>query len=166
MTTTTLGTGARGREMRALDLPGAAKNGVRVRWGLPEDAEKVSELLDLNGVPRRMAFEERLIVAEKEGRVLAVLRYRTRKHRLLLGPLLLADPWAGERTLAVALYTGAGKLAREIGLREVRASTERRANYPSEAGYRRRIGGWRLDVARAKEVRARADRAPAVGRST
>ena len=150
--TTTLTTDAEAlrRETRGVDPSGAAKDGVQVRWGLDEDEEKVSELLDLNGVPRRVAFEGRFIVAEKNGRMLAALRYRTEKKRLLLG-LLLADPWADERALAVALYTGAGKLAREMGVREVRAGTQRRANHPHEAGYRRRIGGWRLDMARTRE---------------
>lgn len=159
MMTTTLGmyADARRREMRGVALFGAARDGVRVRWGLSEDEEKVSELLELNGMPRSMAFEKRFIVAEKEGRVLAAMRYQTAPKQLLLG-LLLADPWADERALAVALYIGAGKLAREMGVREVRARTERRAGHPSEAGYRRRIGGWRLDVARAAE-----DHAPSKG---
>jgi hypothetical protein len=152
MMTTTLRPDADQRrcEMHGVDLVGSANDGVQVRWGLSEDEEKVSVLLELNGMSRRMAFEEQFIVAEKEGRVLAALRCRTEPKRLLLG-LLLADPWADERALAVALYIGAGKLAWEMGVREVRARTERRADHPSEAGYRRRIGGWRLDVARAAE---------------
>ena len=124
------------------------KRNIEIRWSLPEHVPRIAELLELNGMPRRKAFEDRFIVAEKEGHVPAALRYRTEPKRLLLG-LLLVDPWAGERALAVALYIGAGELAREMGAREVRARTERRADHPSEAGYRRRIGGWRLDVARA-----------------
>ena len=127
--------------MPGMALVGAANGGVQVRWGLHEYEEKVSELLELNGMPRSIAFEERFIVAEKEERVLADLRYRTEPKRLMLG-LLLPDPWADERALAVALYIGAGKLAQEMGVREVRARTERRVNHPSVAGYRRRIGGW------------------------
>ena len=79
--------------------PGA----VEVRWGLPEDEAKVAELLELNGIPRCVAFEERFVVAERDSEVLAAMRYRTEPKRLLLG-LLVGDPWAGERHLAVALY--------------------------------------------------------------
>ena len=74
--------------------------------GLLEDEAKVAELLELKGMPRWVAFEERFIVAEREGEVLAAVRYRTEPKRLLLG-LLVADPWAGERRLAVDLYAEA-----------------------------------------------------------
>ena len=45
--------------------------------GLLENEVKVAELLELNGMPRWVAFEERFIVAEREGEVLAAVRYRT-----------------------------------------------------------------------------------------
>jgi hypothetical protein len=111
---------------------------VEVRWGLDEDEAKIAELLELNGMPRWVAFEERFIVAARQdGRVLAALRYRAEKGRLVLG-LLVADPWEGERRLAAALYSGAEDLAREIGVREVLtrppASQE---DYTRGAGYRR-----------------------------
>jgi hypothetical protein len=129
MMTTKLGTDADARscEMRGVDLFGVAKDGVQVRRGLPEDEEKVSELLELNGMPRSMAFEERFIVAEREERVLAAMRYQTAPKRLLLG-LLVADPWAGERDLAVALYAGVSGLAREMGAQEIRAPSDGRAS--------------------------------------
>ena len=120
--------------------------GVSVRWGHPSDDEKVSELLELNGMPRWVAFEERFVVAEKGGEVLAALRYRTEPKKLVLG-LLVADPWAGEPDLAVALYAGAGGLARELGASEVVAPVGR-AEYLAEAGYRRRGRGWWLDATR------------------
>jgi hypothetical protein len=60
------------------------------------------------------------------------------------------DPWAGEERLARALYAGAGDLARELGVGEVVASASR-ANYPGEAGYRRRGRYWRLDTAQTRE---------------
>ena len=122
---------------------------VRVRWGLAEDEPAVADLLQLNGMPRWVAFEERFIVAERGGKVLGALRYRTESKRLLLG-LLVVDPWAGEGGLARALYAGAGDLARGLGVREVVASASR-ANYPGEAGYRRRGRDWRLDTAQARE---------------
>jgi len=118
--------------------------GIRVRWGLAEDEPAVAELLQLNGMPRWVAFEERFIVAEKDGKTLGALRYRTEFKRLLLG-LLVVDPWAGEDRLARALYAGAGDLARELGVGEVVASASR-AGYPGGVGYRRWGRYWRLDV--------------------
>ncbi len=125
---------------------------IEVRWGLPADEAAVAELLELNGMPRWVAFEERFVVAERDGKVLGALRYRTESKRLLLG-LLVVDPWAGEERLARALYTGAGDLARELGVGEVLASAAR-AGYAGEAGDRRRgHREWRLEVARSGEVR-------------
>ncbi len=124
---------------------------IEVRWGLPEDEAQIAELLELNGMGRTLASQERFVVAAAKpgGKVLAVLRYRTEPKRLLLG-LLVSDPWAQERPLAVALYAGAGELAREIGAREVLARSVLHAeDYPHEAGYRRRYpGGWHLDPTR------------------
>ena len=118
--------------------------GIRARWGLAEDEPAVAELLELNGMPRWVAFEERFIVAERDGKMLGALRYRTESKRLLLG-LLVVDPWAGEERLARALYAGAGELARELGVGEVVASASR-AGYPGGVGYYRRGRYWRLDV--------------------
>lgn len=87
-------------------------DGARVRRGLREDQPRIAEFLELNGLSRWIVYEETFLVAERDGRVLAALRYRTEKKRLLLG-LLVTDPWAGERDLAVALYAGVGELARE-----------------------------------------------------
>jgi hypothetical protein len=107
-----------------------------------------------------VAFEERYVVAQKDGEILAALRYRTEPKRLLLG-LLVGDPWAEERPLAVALYAGAGELAREMGVGEVIARPFPHADYPREAGYRRwGRREWRLEVARAPESREE----PAEGR--
>ena len=134
--------------------------GIEVRWGLLEDEAKIADLLQLNGMPRWVAFEERYVVAQKDGEILAALRYRTEPKRLLLG-LLISDPWADERPLAVALYAGAGELAQEMGVGEVLARPFPRADYPRAAGYRRRgRREWRLEVARAPEAREE----PAVGR--
>ncbi len=131
---------------------GPVRRGIEVRWGLQEDEVCIAELLELNGMPRWVAFEERFIVAEERGEVLAALSYRTMSKRLLLG-LLVADPWAGERPLATALYAGAVALALEAGIGEVRARPYPYGNYPCEAGYRWRRGGWRADAALPFEVR-------------
>jgi hypothetical protein len=129
----------------------AGPGGVRVRWGLVEDEARIADLLELNGMPRWVAFEERYVVAERDGEVVAAVRYRMEPKRLVLG-LLVADPWAGERALAVALYDGARELALQTGVREIRAWAAPYAEYPREAGYRRRGGEWRMDAARAREV--------------
>lgn len=135
--------------------------GIEVRWGLLEDEPRIAEILELNGMPRWIAFEERYIVAEKDGEILAALRYRTAPKRLLLG-LLVSDPWAEERPLALALYVGAGELAREMGVGEIIARPFPHVDdYPREAGYRRRgRREWRLDATRYGEIRGR----PAAGR--
>ena len=124
---------------------------IQVRWGLHEDEAQIAELLELNGMGLTLAFEERfVVVATKQGgKGLAALCYRTEPKRLLLG-LLVYDPWAQERPLAVALYAGARQLAREMGAGEVLArSVLHGEDYPHEAGYRRRYpGGWHLDPTR------------------
>jgi hypothetical protein len=148
--------GRANREQSRDEVP----EGIEVRWGLLEDEAKIADLLQLNGMPRWVAFEERYVVAERDGEMLAALRYRTEPKRLLLG-LLISDPWAEERSLAVALYAGAGKLAREMGVGEVIARPFPHADYPREAGYSRRgRRDWRLDVRRAPEARQE----PAAGR--
>src|SRR3712207_2510814 len=57
--------------------------GIEVRWGLLEDEAKIADLLQLNGMPRWVAFEERYVVAERNGKTLGALRYRTEAKRLL-----------------------------------------------------------------------------------
>ena len=123
------------------------QNEIEVRWGLVEDEPEIGELLELNGMLRPLAFEERFIVAEKQGKVLAAVRYRTEPKRLLLG-LFVADPWADERRLAVTLYAGARELAREMGVKEVFVRPLRHGDYPHEVGYRPTADGWQLDVTR------------------
>ncbi|MDQ3590758.1 MAG: hypothetical protein M3392_11080 [Actinomycetota bacterium] len=134
------------RARREGSLSGGLETGdIEVRWGMAEDEAKVAELLELNGIPRWVAFEERFIVAEKNGEILAALRYRTEPKRLVLG-LLVTDPWAEERPLAVTLYAGVREMALEMGVREIRARADRYSDYPREAGYLRRRGGWHLEV--------------------
>jgi hypothetical protein len=137
---------ARKREVRKREV-----RKREVRWGMAEDEAKVAELLELNGMPRWVAFEERFIVVEKDGEVLAALRYRTEPKRLVLG-LLVTDPWAEERPLAVALYAGVREMALEMGVKEIRARADRYSDQPREAGYRRRRGGWHLEVRRSGTI--------------
>ena len=139
--------GSKGDDAGAVEF-----RGVEVRWGLAVDEPAVAELLELNGMPRWISFEDRFVVAQRDGKVLGAVRYRTESKRLILG-LLVVDPWAGEEQLALALYRGAGELAREIGAHEVIAS---QARYPGRVGYRRRRGrGWRLDVRRSSQAENR-----------
>lgn len=140
---------ARGAFARSKMRPGA----VEVRWGLLEDEAKVADLLELNGIPRWVAVEERFVVAEIDGAVLAAVRYRTEPKRLLLG-FLVADPWADERRLAVDLYAEVRRLALELGTNDIVARIDRpRAAYLYEAGYHRWGGGWRMDLSRPVERR-------------
>ncbi len=143
--------GARIEVRRGEDSGGPEMSGIEVRWGMREDEARVAELLELNGMPRWVAFEERYIVAERDGEILAALRYRTEPKRLVLG-LLVADPWAEERSLAVALYAGVRELALEMGVKEIRALADRYSEYPRQAGYRRRRGGWHLEVRRTAVI--------------
>jgi predicted GNAT family acetyltransferase len=136
------------------------RGGIEVRWGMAEDEPRIARLLELNGMPRWVAFEERYVVAEEDGEILAALRYRTEPKRLVLG-LLVTDPWAEERSLAVALYAGAVELASEMGAKEIRARADRHSDYPREAGYRRRRGDWHLDVTRSGTI---GEEAPPKGR--
>jgi hypothetical protein len=131
-----------------------SREGAEVRWGHLEDEPGIAEILELNGMPRWIAFEGHHIVAERDGEILGALRYRTESKRLLLG-LLVSDPGTEERPLAVALYAGAGELAREIGVGEVVARSSPKLDYyPREAGYswwgHRQ---WRLDATRYGEFR-------------
>jgi hypothetical protein len=118
---------------------------TQVRQGLAEDAPRIAELMELNGIPRWVAFEERFILAEDEGKLVAVLRFREDSECLLLG-LLVAGPSADEGSVAVDLYTGARVMARGLGLRMIQARTRQDETYPREAGYRRWREGWQLDV--------------------
>jgi hypothetical protein len=89
-------------------------------------------------------------VAERDVVVLAALSYRTEPKRMLLG-LLVVDPWAGERRMAVALYSGVPALAREMGVREIRAEAPGHGVYPREAGYHRQRRRWRLRIVSSGE---------------
>jgi hypothetical protein len=123
----------------------SARQHPAVRLGLASDAPRIAVLLELNGMPRWVAFEERFVVVEEGGALTAAMRFRAGTERLYLG-LLITDPWAEEHSVAVALYSGARAIAEGLGLREVRAQTRGHETYLREAGYRGWGGGWRLDV--------------------
>lgn len=116
-----------------------------VRLGLARDAPRIAVLLELNGMPRWVAYEERFILAEEEGQLMAAARFREDLENLHLG-LLVTDPWAGEGPSVAALYAEAGTMAQGLGLRKVRARSRGHETLLREAGYRRYRGGWRLDA--------------------
>jgi hypothetical protein len=125
---------------------------IEVRWGLHEDEARIAEVLVLNGILDRVAARESFIVAERDGRVVAALRYETEPKKLVLGSLVV-DPWAGESVLVKALYSEVHTLAKETGVGEVVAPSNRYGDFLYEAGYRRAIGGWSLDTARPLQAR-------------
>lgn len=118
---------------------------IEVRWSGEEDVEAVGDLLEFDGLSRRGASEERFLVAEEEGRVRAAARVRAAPGRMDLRGFV-ADPRVKEREFAAELYRGAWALARELGIPEVWVDDDRRRDSLLAAGYRRRIGGWRLDA--------------------
>lgn len=123
-----------------------------MRRASPEDEAAIKDLLDLNGMPRWTAAEERFIVAERGGELLAALEYRVSGGRLVLG-LLVADPWVGERWVARALYAEAHAAAREMGLGGVEAPSAAGRDYPYDVGYLKGGSGWRLSASDALELR-------------
>jgi N-acetylglutamate synthase-like GNAT family acetyltransferase len=145
--------GREGREGRRASARQKQGPAVEVRWGLPEDEPRIAELFELNGLPRWVALEEQFVIAERDGAVMAAVRYRTEPKRLLLG-LLVVDPRSEERTLAPALYVGARTLALEVGANDVVARTDRhRAAYLREAGYHRLGVVWTTDPSRELDRR-------------
>jgi N-acetylglutamate synthase-like GNAT family acetyltransferase len=98
-------------------------------------------------MPRWLAFEERFIVAERDGRMVGVLRFRRDPRGLYLG-LLVTDPLTDEDPLAEYLYAGARAVARELGVGEIRARTRRHEAHLARAGYRKGRDLWRLDLRR------------------
>jgi hypothetical protein len=124
---------------------------VEVRWGLRSDEPRIAELLELNGMPRWVAYEERFVVAEDGGEVTAAVRYRTEPGRLLLG-LLVADPRFVGGALALALYSGARALARDAG---IPTPVARVCGNPGAraAGFRRRTWGLRAEATAGAAIR-------------
>ncbi len=123
---------------------------IAVRWGSVEDGSAIGRVLGLNSMSERDVPKETYIVAEERGEILAVGRCLLARKRLVLGTLAV-DPGAGERSFAVALYSGVGNLVQEMGLREVWANCDEHREYLLEAGYHRRMGGWLLDTMRSPD---------------
>ena len=135
-------------QVRAMTHGTIARTHPIVRLALARDITRIAELLELNGMPRWVAFEERFIVAEEAGQLAAVARFREGSESLHLG-LIVTDPWAAEGPLVSALYAEARAVAEELGLREVGVRTREHQTHLREAGYRRWKGGWRLDMTAA-----------------
>lgn len=131
------------RVRRAFASAGGSGSAVEVRWGQAEDGARIADLLELNGMPRWVAFEELFVVADERGEVTAAVRYRVGRDRLLLG-LLVADPWRDGGALAEALYSGARALAWEAGIPRVVARGPENPRRARDAGFRRR--GWDLQA--------------------
>src|SRR5919112_4682478 len=91
-------------------------NEIAVRWGSVVDGGAIGRVLGLNSMSERDVPKETYVVAEERGEILAVGRCLLARKRLVLGTLAV-DSGAGEPSFAVALYSGAGKLVQEMGLR-------------------------------------------------
>ena len=120
---------------------------IAVRWGSVEDGGAIARVLGLNSMSERDVPKETYVVAEERGEILAVGRCLLARKRLVLDRLAVA-PGAAEHICAVALYSGVGNLVQEMGLREVWANCDEHRQYLLEAGYHRRVDGWRLDTTR------------------
>lgn len=126
---------------------------IKVRWALLEDLARIGDLLELNSLPRRMAYEEGFLVAEVGGEIVGALQYRMQVKRLLLRDLI-TDPWVKERSLAQALYTEARRLAREAGIPQVLAQPVR-GDHLYFAGYHWYGYSWRCGTSRTLATRRR-----------
>lgn len=94
---------------------------IRARLAAPDRRGQFTAII---GVERRASparGRETFFVVQQGEAVLAALEYRVVGRILLLGPLF-SDPWGLERLAARALCAEAHILAREAGLREVRAT--------------------------------------------
>jgi hypothetical protein len=133
------------RKIREAFAHSDGRAAVDVRWGSRSDESRIAELLELNGMPRWVAYEERFVVAEDGGEVMAAVRYRTEPGRLLLG-LLVADPWRDGETLAAALYSGARALAWDAGIPTLVARVTGNPRGARTAGFRRRAWVLRAEA--------------------
>lgn len=146
-----VGESRRAREARGGAPPkGGGRAGAagrtEVRRGLAKDAPQIADLLQLRGMPRWVALEERFIVAERGGKIVGVVRFREEPDRLYLG-LLVTGPRVEEGPLAARLYAGARTVARELGVGRILAGTRRHgAHHLARAGYREGREGWRTDA--------------------
>lgn len=124
--------------------------GIEVRWAGPEDTGTVARIIWRSG--GSIAFSgdpaskrDWFLVAEERGEVLAVARCRRARGGLVLDRVAV-DPRVEALRFAPALYAGAGELARDAGMPLVWVESDAHREYLLEAGYARRVGGWRLDT--------------------
>ena len=128
------------------------RGALRVRRSGLADSSGVANILRMNGVPSQLSHKEAFLVVEARGEILAVLAYRVEAQRLSLG-IMAADRWANESALARLLYAEAHSLARELGLRDVRALANVYGDYRHTVVYRKRAGGWQLRTDRPLGLR-------------
>lgn len=145
------------RGSEALELTGRRiiVGRLAVRHAETKDERVIRRLLETGRISSRKPWPDRpgehslrsprSLVAEERGEVLAAACYRTSFGRLVLGPLA-ADTLVVEYRFVLALYSGAALLAQSTGKKEVWVESDEHREYLLEAGYRRRVGGWRLDV--------------------
>ena len=128
------------------------RGALRIRRSGLTDLSGVANILRMNGVSGQLSHKEAFLVVEAKGDILAVLAYRVEARRLSLG-IMASDPWANAGALARLLYAEAHSLARELGLKEVRALTNVNGDYRHMVGYRKRAGGRQLRTDRPLELR-------------
>lgn len=129
--------------------------GIEVRRASPEDAAEIARIgwrsgvsvkgagNDLSGSPG--SSSDHFLVAEERGELLATVGYRKACGGLVLNPVAV-DPVVEEARFVPELYSGAGELARHAGIPLVWVENDVHREYLLEAGYVRRVGGWRLDT--------------------
>lgn len=149
------GKGPRGRRAGEpygeLHRKAVALSGLRARLATARDRRCLVRLREMCGVSPKVSGTLGHLVADRDGKVEAVLPYGMEPGRLCLGPLI-SDPLTQERPLARLLYAEAVILAREAGLTEVRSAPVS-GDYQYEVGYRRGWSGWRMDTGKRLRLR-------------
>ncbi|WP_273841618.1 hypothetical protein [Rubrobacter calidifluminis] len=115
---------------------------LEVRWSQPEDRARIADLLEVEDLPRWLAWREQFLVAERGGEIVGALEYRMAHGQIVLG-IMASDLFVDERAVARALYSEALAMAWVVGARQVRALPTMRGDYPAEAGYRKWNRVWR-----------------------
>ncbi|WP_273887233.1 hypothetical protein [Rubrobacter naiadicus] len=124
---------------------------IEMRWSLPEDKNRIADLLEISDLPRWLAARENFLVAERDGEVQAALEYRMACGQLVLG-ILVSDLFVDHPSMAKALYTEAYAMAWVMGVEKIRALPTMNGEYPGEVGYSRWNSCWRLNVERVPRL--------------